>query len=313
MSGTTKYPSDADTDSAASPAKWFHFILADEWDPTRGKLVRKVVFPQRLQNSQALLEQILRPERHGFMPRNPGSQVTLGRHVLGMTDSRFISTSRSLFGSPRFEGRRYWIDEQRLRASGATVHDAADIIADLDRIAAKNANRPAFRQYIEDIKRKSLVADREAVIEGAVLPGAVKGATAMAATRGLQFLQGVGIVITVYDIEQAGVRSVDTRSARPLAAEAMRQAGGCGGALLGMKLGAAGGALVGIETGPGAVVSAAGGAFIFGVAGYFGASWAAELIDRPASATIAPASTSYLKFEDWDRHPLEFQDWGRRP
>ena len=81
----------------------------------------RIVFPQRLQNSQVLLEQILRPERYGFMPCNPGSQVTLGRHVLGMTDSRFISSSRSLFGSPRFEGRRYWIDEQRLRASGATV------------------------------------------------------------------------------------------------------------------------------------------------------------------------------------------------
>ena len=174
-------------------------------------------------------------------------------------------------------------------------------------------NRPAFQQYIEDIKRKSLVADREAVIEGAVPPGAVKGATAMAATRGLQFLQGVGIVITVYDIEQAGVRSVDTRSARPLAAEAVRQAGGWGGALLGMKLGAAGGALVGVETGPGAVLTAAGGAFILGVAGYFGASWAAELIDRPASTTIAPASASFLKFEDWDRHPLQFQDWDRRP
>ena len=92
-------------------AIWLHFILADEWDPTRRKLVRKVVFPQTLQNSEPILDQILRPERFGFGLRNLGSSVTLGRHVLGMRDSRYISTSRRLFGSPRFPGQRYWIDE----------------------------------------------------------------------------------------------------------------------------------------------------------------------------------------------------------
>lgn len=297
--------------AAGKPAKWFHFILADEWDPTRQKLVRKVVFPQRLQNSTGILEQILRPEKYGFMPRNPRSSVTLGRHVLGMTGSDFISTSRSLFGSPRFEGRRYWIDETRLRASGAIVHDAADIVADLDRIAAKNAKRPLFQRYIEDIKQKSIIADREAVIEGAIPPGAVKGLAAMSATRGLQFLQGVGIVVTLYDLEQAGVHSVETRSPHPIEAEAIRQAGGWGGALLGMKLGASGGALIGIETGPGAVLTSAGGAFMFGVAGYFGASWIASYIDRPAPSFTPKSASQNLKFEDWDRPHLQFRDWDR--
>lgn len=46
-----------------------------------------------------------------------------------------------------------------------------------------------------------------------------------------------------------------------------------------MKIGGAAGAAVGIETGPGAILTGAVGALIFGTAGYFGADWIADYID----------------------------------
>lgn len=41
----------------------------------------------------------------------------------------------------------------------------------------------------------------------------------------------------------------------------------------------AAGGMVGITTGPGAVITSAAGGLIFGVTGYFGASWVADYID----------------------------------
>ncbi len=48
--------------------------------------------------------------------------------------------------------------------------------------------------------------------------------------------------------------------------------------LAGGKIGLVAGALVGIETGPGAIVTGAIGAIIFGIAGYWGADWIADHI-----------------------------------
>ncbi len=287
------------------PAKVWVFFLADEWDPTRKKLVRKVAFPTDLADSPELVERIINPQKFGLFPRAPDSPVTLGRHVTGMTNSRYVSTSRLAFGSPRFVGERFWIDEQKLKEAGVKVYDARDILADLDRIALNNARKPDFVAYLQDIKRKSSIVDREAVIDGAIPARYIKGRGSMALTKGLQFLQGVGIVITAYDLEQASVRSVQLNSVRPIAAEVTRQAGGWGAAMAGARIGMALGGLVGIETGPGAVLTAAAGGVLFGAAGYFGASWFAEYIDEPVRdrsrrPNVRP-SGPYLRFEDWDK------------
>jgi hypothetical protein len=87
------------------------------------------------------------------------------------------------------------------------------------------------------------------------------------------------VVLTAYDIEQAGERSVKQNSIRPLAAETVRQAGGWGGAWAGAELGAGVGAALGIETGPGAIVTGLVGGMIGGVAGFMGANWIAGFID----------------------------------
>jgi hypothetical protein len=253
------------------------FFIADEWNPAAKKLVRRVVVI-RGDAADGILRGVLNPERHGFTPRDPASPVSLGRHVLGRNDSRFISASELPKGAARFGGEPFWIDVGKLRASGAVIHDAAAIGADLDRIAAK-ARDPAFRAQIERIRALSL-ADAEVVVEGAIPAGAVKGAGMMAATRGMQFVAGVGIVLTIYDLEQASVVSYRTRSARPIAAATVRQVGGWGGAWAGAELLGAGGAAVGIETGPGALVTGAIGAVIGGFLGYFGADVVARHIEE---------------------------------
>jgi hypothetical protein len=88
----------------------------------------------------------------------------------------------------------------------------------------------------------------------------------------------VGVVMTAKDVYQAGQRSLEQGSAKPLAAEGIRQVGGWGGGIAGAKIGFGVGALLGIETGPGAIVTGAIGAVIFGAAGYFGADWIADKI-----------------------------------
>jgi len=263
--------------ATAIPARAFFFVVADEINPFNRKIVRKVAFPADLHGNPELLRRIVNPEKYGFSPRNPDSRVSIGRHVLGDTKSKFISASERPLGSPRFKGEQYWIDAAKVEKSGGIVHDARQIANDLDRIAAKT-KQADFLHYIEDIRHKSLVLDKEVLIEGQVSATAVKGAKAMALTRGLQFVQGVGIVMSVHDLGKAGVQSHRLGSVRPLAAESIRQAGGWAAAFAGMKLGAATGALVGVQTGPGAVLTAAVGGLIGGVGGYFGFDWIADHI-----------------------------------
>jgi hypothetical protein len=78
------------------------------------------------------------------------------------------------------------------------------------------------------------------------------------------------------DIAHATQRSIEQRSAKPIADEAMRQSGAWAATWGGVKLGAEVGAALGIETGPGVVVSTGLGGFAGGVAGYFGFDWVAD-------------------------------------
>ncbi len=100
----------------------------------------------------------------------------------------------------------------------------------------------------------------------------------MALTRGLQFVQGVGIVISVHDLTHASVESYRQESVKPIGAESIRQIGGWGSAVAGMKLGTWIGGLFGIKAGPGAAITAGVGGLIGGVGGYFGADWIADHI-----------------------------------
>ena len=43
---------------------------------------------------------------------------------------------RRMFGSPRFEGERFWIDVAKPEKAGVKVHETATVIEDFDRIIA---------------------------------------------------------------------------------------------------------------------------------------------------------------------------------
>jgi outer membrane lipoprotein SlyB len=64
--------------------------------------------------------------------------------------------------------------------------------------------------------------------------------------------------------------SIRTNSIRPIAAQAIREAGGWAAAIAGAKLGGLAAGAAGIETGPGALPFAFVGAVAGGVAGYYG-------------------------------------------
>ncbi len=265
--------------ATAIPARAFFFVVADEINPFRRKVVRKVAFPNGIKNNPDLIKRILDPEKYGFSPRDPVSKVSIGRHVLGRTDSKYISVSERPLGSPRFDGKKYWIDVEKFKKSGGLIHEADAIASDLDRIAAKTSkNQVDFLKYIDDIRHKSLILDQEVLLEGKVSASAIKGTKAMAMTRGLQCVQGVGLILSAYDLGKAGVQSYEQNSVKPIAAESVRQVGGWASSIAGMKLGAAAGAVVGIETGPGAVVTAAIGGLVGGVGGYFAFDWIADHI-----------------------------------
>lgn len=279
----TQAPTVAAQQPALVPGAYYVFVLADEIDPTRGKVVRRVLVNPRMAAEAARqagrpLQLFPHPERFGFQPTGPGSPLSLGRHALGMKPSPYSSASTGLLGARRFVGTPFWIDVPAAQAAGATLHETAEILADLDRIAAK-AVTDADKARIARI-RALVAADQEVLIKGSVPAGAVKGPAAMAMTRGLQGVQIIGFAMTAVNMAHATEKSVRTQSARPIAAETVRQVGGWAAAWAGMKLGAAGGALVGIETGPGALLTGAAGGVVGGVAGYFGFDWIADHIDE---------------------------------
>ncbi|CAD5372742.1 LysM domain-containing protein [Rubrivivax sp. A210] len=264
------------------PGRGFFFVLADEINPLSQKLVRKVLVHPEL--AAALSSQVRRPirtlpnpEKFGLHPTDPLSNLPPGRHAQGMKPSPYSSASTQPLGSSRIVGSRFWIDVEKARAAGATLHGTEEILADLERIAKKTADA-ASRIKLDGLK-KLVRGDGEVLVRGAVPASAIKGSTAMAMTRGLQGVQIAGFVMTAIDMKRATVKSVEQQSVKPVAAETVRQVGGWAAAWAGMKLGAAGGALMGLETGPGALATGAVGGLVGGVAGYYGFDWVADHID----------------------------------
>jgi len=248
----------------------FLFILSDEVLPS-GKLVRKVVQIPKNQ-AQYILSN---PEKYGINPPLKNSAISIGEHALGNNVSHYTSASTFPKGAPNFTGRPVYIDINKLKSAGAIIHSSEEIIADLNRLVKANPSlEPRVKKLIYAIKH----VEGEVLIQGNIPASAVKSSASMGVTRGLRYVQAIGFAITAYDISMATKISIETKSAKPITAETIRQAGGWGSAVTGMKIGGMLGAAVGIETGPGAIVTGAVGAFIFGAAGYFGADWIADYI-----------------------------------
>ncbi len=83
----------------------------------------------------------------------------------------------------------------------------------------------------------------------------------------------IGMVLTAVELAEAGKKSYERNSFKPIVAESIRQTGGWGGAIAGAEVGFLFGAAIGVSSGPGLFISGALGALVFGTAGYIGADW----------------------------------------
>jgi hypothetical protein len=264
------------------PGRGFLFVLSDEILPS-GKVVRKVLQQPFFDHAQAIAGN---PEVYGISPKNMKSLVSMGEHVLGNTDSRFISVSTRPGGAPNINGRPVYIDLAKAKAAGVTVHETEEIFADLDQMVEADST---LAERVTKLKGVMTEVEGEVLLEGRVPASAVKSARSMMVTRGLRFVQVVGVVVTVYDLGNATVESIHQDSPKPLVKEAARQTGGWAGGWVGMKLGCMAGGALGIETGPGAVISCGVGGLIFGAAGFYGASWLVDYIDSSPGAQQSSA------------------------
>jgi hypothetical protein len=229
--------------------------------------------------------------------------------------SQFLSASNKPFGAPTIGGNPLILDVAKIQRAGGKIYSVAEVVADLERFAAENlGSRTALNSLIWTVRN----VEGEVLIEGgtpphsASRPGPVHNAFIKSAEdlfaefeskrltklqlqqelanlekaysrvrivgRVGRVLTVIGVVVTIADLTQATRRSVNQNSFRPIGAELVRQAGGWGGAIAGLKIGFAAGALFGVETGPGLFATGAVGALIFGAAGYFGADWVADHI-----------------------------------
>src|SRR2546423_917162 len=74
------------------PAHGFFFVLADEVNPARQKVVRKVMVNPAVSQRMSLrlgrpIPVMPNPERFGLHPTGPGSPVSIGRHAMGIKPS----------------------------------------------------------------------------------------------------------------------------------------------------------------------------------------------------------------------------------
>jgi len=277
MAATAVAPTPKQQEKKILPARMYFFIVSDEINPATRYVTRNVhtlnshAIQRMLANRPMEAMRLMNPEQWGIKPTGT-APCAVSHHTMGYKPSPYTSASNHAFGPPRIEGRTIFINPNK--ASGVRLIENDSLLADLQRLAATNPD-PQFRKRVNYISNK-VRQDREVLIEGEIPVTAIKSPAAMGLTRGFQMLGAIAVVLTAYDLYQAGVESERLHSARPISEEAFRQAGGWGAAMATGKAFALAGAAVGIETGPGAVITAAVGGIIGGVIGFYGAEWAAE-------------------------------------
>ncbi|MFH2059233.1 MAG: SpvB/TcaC N-terminal domain-containing protein [Pseudomonadota bacterium] len=216
----------------------------------------------------------------GMRARAPGSQLfSAAEHALGehlgssRGGSRWLSASVRRGGASGFHGTPYWISIDRAIAGGAEFVSHPELIQQMEQLGHQPRFGPRSQMWL-----RAQAGEGEVLFSNRIPAGAIE-------TRSMRYLKGFGrgatavaVVITVYDMGNAGIESYETGSAAPIGAETIRQVGGWGGGWLGFKAGFAIGAVAGVETGPGLIVTGLVGGVVLGTAGYFGADWIADYI-----------------------------------
>jgi len=261
------------------------YIVADEINPFTKKWTRKIIIPPpNFKGSEAEYQRVINPTKYGIFPKDEASKVSIGRHVLGMTNSNFISVSKLPSGSPRFNGQWFWIDKKKVLQSGAKIYDEKAILPDIDRVVEKikkadkefkktgeyTRKTQHYLNQAQELKYLSPHVDQEVLVQGRIPSKAIKDLPSALLTRRLQVVSAFGIVMTVNDIASAAEESIKQKSMRPVTTQVAKEIGGWGGAIAGSRVGFAIGASLGVETGPGALIVGAAGSVIGGAIGYIG-------------------------------------------
>lgn len=291
------------------PARGFLFVVFEQL-PDVGKthLIRKVaVIPNNFAFSPRNWNGTLSPGLHAL-----GDTPLLSQYL--SASNRAIGAP-SIFPRPGLPAKPVLVDIAKIEAAGGKILSPDDIVRDLRQIAAKNPNMQNRINTLIDAVSK---IEGEVLIEGGTPPGSgsklkmahkpyiqraelqwqemVDGKITRDALknnldqlddsfrrarnlgRAGRFVSGVGLVFTAYDVTKATSQSIEQKSFKPIGAETIRQVGGWGSGVAGMKIGFVTGAALGIETGPGAIVTGAIGAIVIGGLGYWGSDWVADMI-----------------------------------
>ena len=265
------------------------FIVFEEMIPSE-KLTRKVsaYIPSKPKGKVSILvegienlKDALRGnqfEEYGMQAKNLNPNLSIGEHVRGFKGSKYTSASTLPKGAPTIIGEIQYIDIKKASAAGCKIYSTKEIIRDLRRL--QEAATPQVKEIIEKLIYTVENVEKEVLIEGDIPKEAIKSAKTMRWVKALRVLGVVSFCITVYDLEQATEKSIEKESSKPIIAETIRQVGGWGGAIAGVKSGAFIGAMAGIESGPGLIVTGLIGAIVGGYLGYKGADIIADQIDE---------------------------------
>ena len=255
------------------PSSIHVFMLADEFNPFRRKVIRRVIVNRSMAREISLqlgkpIKEFPNPEIYGFSPTGPDVNLRLGDHVMNVKPSPYTSTSDiKPYGAERFRGDPYWIDVEKAKQSGATIHETSAIIDDL-KLMANDAHNPKHLQKIAKALEDA-AGDKEVLVKGFIESESIKNLETIRLTRFFQVIQVFAILLTTYDLYRAGERSIKTGDVKPLASESLRQAGGWAGAIAGAELGGEAGVAAGIVSGPGAIATGFIGGVIGGAIGFY--------------------------------------------
>lgn len=268
-----------------------HLFVAVEEIGKDGFLVRKIYSspdsPHLVAKSlpEFQIKHEVWPEKFGMRPVSPNSTATVAQHVYSSRKypSSYLSTSSEFpDGSPRFDGKTVYIDIEKAKAAGAKLVTTEEILKSLEdykKVAPKSvAKIDQIASWVKDIDKEVLVQAEKVPPSAVFTPGSYKATNML--IKGTKVVRVFAIGFTAYDLKLAAEESVKQNSVKPISVEVVKQASGWGAAMAGARIGVVAGAAVGIETGPGAIVSGAVGGIIFGTAGYLGATWLTEYIQK---------------------------------
>ena len=134
--------------------------------PGRGFLFVVVELLPEVGSKNVIRKVVVVPRNLALLPNNPLGDLTLAEHALGMNldQSQYLSASTKPFAAPTIQNRTpLLIDLKKVQQSGGRVYSSAEVIADLRRFAASNAEGTGS---VDTLIRTIELTEGEVLIKG---------------------------------------------------------------------------------------------------------------------------------------------------